>query len=54
MTTRTETKKKIIKSLEEVPWRVTNMFDDIEDTVHAFELLFKDVVKEHIKTRLPK
>ena len=36
------------------PWWVTSLFHDIDDVIHAWELLFKDVLDTHIPTRRAK
>ena len=35
------------KDLQDVPWWVTSLFDDIDDVTFAWELLFKDVLDTH-------
>ena len=35
--------KSLQKDLQDVPWWVTSLFDDIDDVTYAWELLFKDV-----------
>lgn len=47
-------KKSLQKDLQDVPWCVTSLFDDIDDVTHAWELLFKDVLDTHIPTRTAK
>ena len=41
-------------SFEQTPWWITNFFDEVEDTVNIFELMYKDVIKEYVKTRTAK
>lgn len=47
-------KKSLQKDLQDVPWWVASLFDDIDDVTHAWELLFKDVLDTHIPTRTAK
>ena len=34
-----------------VPWSIIEMFDDVDDALHAWEMLFMDVVKVHVPLR---
>ena len=47
-------KKSLRKDLQDIPWWVTSLFDDIDDVTHAWELLFKDVLDTHLPTRTAK
>ena len=40
------------KDMSEVPWSLLDIFDDAEDKLYAFNLLFKDILNKHapIKT----
>ena len=46
--------KSLQKDLQDVPWWVISLFNDIDDVTHAWELLFKDVLDKHIPTRTAK
>ena len=41
-------------TFEQAPWRIGSIFDEVEDTVHTFELLYRDVINDHVKTRTAK
>ena len=41
-------------TFEQTPWWITNIFDEVEDMLNIFELLYKDVIKEYVKTRMAK
>ena len=41
-------KSELLASLSYVPWDVCFVFDDIDDSLFAFESLLKDVLDEHI------
>ena len=32
------------------PWDICNVFDDVEDSLWAWEFLYKNIMKDHIKT----
>ena len=34
--------------LESVPWSIIELFDDVDDALHAWEVLFMDVVNVHV------
>lgn len=38
-------------ALQNVPWWISNVFDDLDDVVNTWELLYKDVVNEFITER---
>ena len=38
-------------TLQNAPWWIGNLFDDIDDVVNTWELLYKDVVDEFITER---
>ena len=42
------------KSLEEVPWHVCDIFDDVDGSVWAWTQLYKNVRKDYIKERYAK
>ena len=42
------------KTLEDTPWWVTNIFDDVDDVVNAWELLYKGVVDDYVTERKAK
>ena len=37
--------------LEEAPWHIVNSVEEIEDSVHLWETMFKGIVDSHIKRR---
>jgi phosphoribosylaminoimidazolecarboxamide formyltransferase/IMP cyclohydrolase len=44
-------KSKFKSALQNVPWWVCDIFDDLDDVQNAWELLYKDVVDEYITER---
>ena len=42
------------RTFEQAPWWIANIFDEVEETVHTFELLYRDGINEHVKTRTAK
>ena len=38
------------RTFEQAPWWIASIFDEVEDTVHTFELLYRDVINQHVKT----
>lgn len=42
------------KTLEDTPWWVTNIFDDVDDVANAWELLYKGVVDDYVTERKAK
>ena len=42
------------KTLEDTPWWVTNIFDDVDDVANAWELLYKGVVDDYATERIAK
>ena len=38
-------------ALQNVPWWISNLFDDLDDVVNIWELLYRDVVNEFITDR---
>ena len=47
-------REKLSRTFEQTPWRIANIFDEVEDTIHTFELLYRDVINEHVKTHAAK
>ena len=39
---------------DSTPWDICNVFDDVEDSVWAWEFLYKNIMKDHIKKRKAK
>ena len=37
--------------LEEAPWHIVNAVEEVEDSVHLWETMFKGIVDSHIKRR---
>ena len=37
--------------LESVPWHITEVFEDVHDSLWCWEYLFKDIISKHVKTR---
>ena len=37
-----------------IPWSVVNCFDEVNDSLHAFNLLFNKVLHEHAPVRIIK
>ena len=37
-----------LSDLGSVPWSIIELFDDVDDALHAWEMLFKDVVNVHV------
>ena len=46
--------EKFIKQLNEAPWWIMEVFDDIDDMVFTWESMNKDILREFIKTRKAK
>ena len=44
-------KTKFQRSFEQVPWWVTNIFDEIDDVTYCFQTFYNDIIKEQMKTR---
>ena len=42
------------KTLEDTPWWVTNIFDDVDDVTNAWELLYIGVVDDYVSERKAK
>ena len=45
---------KLKEDIKMVPWHVCDIFDDVDDTVFAWESLYKSVINDHIKERTVK
>ena len=43
--------KALQTDIQQVPWSVTSVFDDIEDTNSVWNDMYQAVLKEHVKTR---
>ena len=41
---------KLKSDLDDVPWHVVSIFDDVDDCVWTWEKLFKETINEHINT----
>ena len=42
---------KVREDMSQVPWWITSVFDDIDDTVWAWQTMYENVVNEHIRSR---
>ena len=47
-------REELNRTFKQTPWWIANIFDEVEDTVHTFELLYRDVINEHGKTHTAK
>lgn len=47
-------KQSFQRVLQESPWWITSIFDDLDDVTNAWDLLFKDILNAHIPTRMAK
>ena len=45
---------KLKYDLEQVPWDIVSLFDDVDDSLWAWEELFNGVINEHVQTRKAK
>ena len=37
----------LLSDMSKAPWSIVSIFDDLEDTLHAFNLLFNDILNDH-------
>lgn len=42
---------KLRNDISNVPWQICDIFDDVDDSVYAWDKLYKSVINEHIKER---
>ena len=43
--------EKLNTRIEQAPWSVCSIFDDIDEYVWSLEFLYKDIIKEEIPER---
>ena len=42
------------KAFEQVPWWISNVFDELDDVTYCFQSFYNDIINEKIKTRKAK
>jgi len=42
---------KLKSDIQNAPWQICSVFDDVDDVTWAWETIYKDIINDHIKTR---